>query len=272
MDGYRDDPFQRRQRHAATQRTAVTFGDDDPASQQSGWGISGVSLSAGEVERSQSKFMSQVYTWMFLGLTLTGVTAWIVGHTPSVLQVVLPLTLPLCIAQLLLVFGLSFFIRKLSSTAATAFFIVYALLTGLSFSTLFIAFQVMTIARAFLLCAAMFGAMSLYGATTRKNLSAWGSFLFMGLFGMIGAMLLNFFFQSSMVDFVVSCAGVVVFAGLTAYDTQKLRTLHLNVCQGGDAQAGVAVLRKLAIIGALELYLDFINLFLSLLRIFGRRN
>lgn len=272
MDDYRNDPFQSHRRNMAAQRAAVTFGDEDPATRQSGWGMADATPGAEEIERSQSKFMNQVYTWMSLGLMLTCATAWIVGHTPSMLQAVLPLTLPLCVAQLIMVLGLSFFLRKLSPAVATILFIGYAFLTGLTFSSLFITFQVMTIARVFLLCAVMFGALSLYGATTRKNLSAWRSFLFMGLFGLLGAMLLNLFFQSSMIDFVISCAGVVVFAGLTAYDTQKLRDMHLNACQGCDAQAGALALRKMAIFGALQLYLDFINLFLHLLRIFGRRN
>ncbi len=271
MSDYRDDPFEQQRRQAMAQRTAITFGDDDPSQPRpADWmGLdAGPGPSAADMARAQSRFMSSVYTWMFLGLALTGATAWIVGHSPQILQVVLPMTLPLCIAQLAVVFVLSLCIRKLSPAAATALFIGYALLTGLSFSTLFLAFRVTTIARVFLLCSAMFGAMSLYGATAKKNLSAWGSFLFMGLFGMLGAMLVNLFFQSSMVDFVVSCAGVVVFAGLTAYDTQKLRALCLDTCHGSGADG----LRKVAIVGALSLYLDFINLFLSLLRIFGRRD
>jgi len=266
MDKYRDDPFEQQRRLMASQRAGVTFGDEDPVS-RGGWPAQ---TNEAAFERSQNAFMNRVYTWMFAGLALTAGTAWMVGHSPTLLAALMPHWVLLTIAQLGVVIALSFLLHKLSSGAATALFIGYAFLTGLSFSTLFLAFHVTTIARVFLLSAAMFGAMSLYGATTKKNLSAWRSFLFMGLFGMLAAILLNIFVESSALDFVVSCVGVIVFSGLTAYDTQKLRHMHaaLFSTSGGEV-AGLAAAGKLAIIGALALYLDFINLFLSLLRLFG---
>lgn len=266
MDKYRDDPFEQQRRLMALQRAGVTFGDEDPVS-RGGW-----PAQTGEAafERSQSAFMNRVYAWMFAGLALTAGTAWMVGHSPAILAALMPHWFLLAIAQVGVVIVLSIFLPKLSPGTATALFIGYAFLTGLSFSTLFLTFHVTTIARVFLLTATMFGALSLFGATTKKNLSAWRSFLFMGLIGMLVAILLNIFLKSSALDFVVSCVGVIVFSGLTAYDTQKLRHMHAALfSHSGGEVSGMAIAGKMAIVGALALYLDFINLFLSLLRLLG---
>lgn len=275
-DSHRDDPFRSFDRHqekAQAERMAFSFDEPNASFQpQQDWEVIGPHLSESDIEQSQRQFMRRIYDWMFLGLALTGFTAWIVARTPAILQVVMPLLLPLAIAELILAIGLIFFIRKMSPAVAGIAFVGYSVLTGVSFSTLFLAFQMGSIARVFLLCGAMFGAMSLYGTFTKKNLSAWRSFLVMGLFGVIGALLLNLIFRSALIDFVTACVGVIVFSGLTAYDTQKLRALHMQALSNSDARTGEITLRKLSIIGALQLYLDFINLFLSLLRLFGRRN
>ncbi len=220
-----------------------------------------------DIEEAQKAFLSKVYAWMTGGLLITGLTAWYTassGLVNSILQS--GLFFPLLLVQLAFVFGLSGFIHKISSSLAGILFLVYSLLTGLTFSTIFLAYTAQSIQTVFFISAGMFAALSFYGYVTKKNLSAVGSFMFMGLIGIIIAMIVNIFIQSSMLYFVISVIGVIVFAGLTAYDTQKLK--EVAVMQLGE---GEEIAAKGAIIGALKLYLDFINLFLFLLRIFGGR-
>ena len=215
------------------------------------------------VEQSQRTFMARIYRWMFLGLGVTGAVALYAASTPAIMQMVVPSMWLLLIAELLLVLGLSFAAPRLSGGVAGALFLAYSTLNGLTFSTLFFVYQLGSIGQAFLLTAATFGALSAYATFTKKDLSSWRSFLFMGLFGVVIAGVVQLFWHNEGFSFVWSCACVVVFAGLTAYDTQKLRQLH--------AGAGYSSAASLSVTGALMLYLDFVNLFLALLRLFGRR-
>ena len=170
----------------------------------------------------------------------------------------------LIVAQFGLVIALSAAVHKMSATTATAVFIAYSALTGLTLSSIFVVYPIGSIANAFLTATGTFLAMSVYGTVTRRDLTGMGNFLIMGLFGIIIASIVNIFLASSMMDFVISCIGVLIFTGLTAYDTQKLRVFGMNA-PVDDATA----MRRGALLGALELYLDFINLFLMLLRLFG---
>ncbi|HEX9307532.1 MAG TPA: Bax inhibitor-1/YccA family protein [Anaeromyxobacter sp.] len=219
---------------------------------------------ASDVER---RFMAAVYRWMTLGLGLTALVAYAVASSEEALALILGSRLVffgLVIAQLGLVVALSAAAARMSSAAAGGLFLVYSALTGVTLSVVLLRYTGASVALAFVCTAGTFGAMSLYGTVTRKDLSSWGSFLFMGLVGVVLASVVNVFLGSTMVTFVVSCMSVVVFTGLTAYDTQKLRAFARA---GGGGTGGVAVN------GALALYLDFVNLFLALLRLFGgRRN
>ncbi|MBL8922782.1 MAG: Bax inhibitor-1/YccA family protein [Myxococcaceae bacterium] len=207
--------------------------------------------------------MAKVYRWMVAGLVLTAGTAWFVASSQEAFSIVRGLYLPLIIAELVVVFAFSAIAHRISATVAGALFLGYSFLSGLTLSAIFFVYNLGSISTAFFITAAMFGAMSVYGTVTKKDLSAWGTFLFMGLVGVLIAGVVNIFLQSDLLGFVKSCAAVVVFAGLTAYDTQKLRQFH--------ASSGYASVGSLAINGALMLYLDFINLFLSILRLFGSR-
>jgi FtsH-binding integral membrane protein len=215
------------------------------------------------VAAAQSAFMARVYRWMFIGLAVTGAVAWYTANSPAVLQVVLPMMVPLLIGEVLLVLALSWLATRVSGAVAALLFLIYAAVNGLTFSVIFLVYQLGSIGEVFVLTGAVFGAMSLYATVTRKDLSGWGAFLFMGLVGVIVAGIVNLFIRSDMMSFVLACASVVIFAGLTAYDTQKLRRFH--------ASAGYSAAASLSIVGALMLYLDFVNLFLALLRLFGRR-
>jgi FtsH-binding integral membrane protein len=197
-------------------------------------------------------------------LALTGVVALYMASQPQMLGVVAHYWWVLLIAQLGLVFGLSAAASRLSFGVAALLFLVYAALTGVTFGVIFYAYTQSSIASAFVMTAGAFAALSIYATVTKRSLSGWGTFLFVGLVGIVIASLVQMFWPNPMLNFVMGCAGVVVFAGLTAYDTQKLRQMHL--------QAGSEGVASLSIIGALTLYLDFINLFISLLRIFGRRD
>ena len=215
------------------------------------------------VQESRRAFMSRVYGWMFAGLWITGVMALYTVSNKALMTFALEWRIPLLLAELCLVFVLSLAAPKLSGAVAGAMFIGYAALTGMTLSIYFLIYTAGSIGQAFLMTAGTFGAMSLYGTVTKKDLSGWSSFLFMGLVGVIIAGVVNIFMRSDMLGFVTACACVVVFAGLTAYDTQKLRQMH--------ASTGYSAAASISIVGALSLYLDFINLFLALLRIFGRR-
>lgn len=213
-------------------------------------------------------FIQSVYNWMAVGLGLTGVTAFFVANSPAMMQLIFGnrlLFFGLIIAELVLVFTLSARVGKMQASTATGIFVLYAVLNGLTLSVIFLAYTASSIASTFFICAATFLACSIYGMMTKRDLTSMGGFLMMGLIGIIIASVVNMFVQSSGMAMVISYIGVLVFVGLTAYDTQKLKEMAMTQPDGLDA----AVVRKGAIIGALSLYLDFINLFLMLLRIFG---
>lgn len=214
-------------------------------------------------QESASAFMAKVYRWMVGGLALTAGTAWFTAQSQAAFGFVRSYFMPLIIAELVVVFAFSFLAPRISGAIAALMFLGYSFLSGLTLSAIFFAYNLGSISTAFFITAAMFGALSVYGTVTKRDLSAWATFLFMGLIGVIVASVVNLFIQSDFLGFVKSCAAVVVFAGLTAYDTQKLRQMHAS---SGYASAG-----SLAINGALVLYLDFINLFLNILRLFGSR-
>ncbi len=222
-------------------------------------------------------YMLRVYNYMGVALAITGIIAFgtaqlsvvtnpqgdIIGFTQlGVLLFGSPLQWVVMLAPLGLVFLFSFRLHKMSPSSAQMVFWIFAALMGLSLATIFIAFTQESIARVFFITAVTFGAMSLYGYTTKRSLAAWGSFLFMGLIGVIIAMVVNIFLQSSALQFAISAIGVIVFVGLTAYDTQRIK-------QSYDVHMSGAVMTKSAIHGALRLYLDFINLFIMLIQLLG---
>lgn len=215
------------------------------------------------IEESQRTFMSRVYGWMFAGLGLTGVVALLTALNEGLMMQVVQWRMPLLLVQLGVVFALSFLAPRLSGAVAAALFLGYSALTGLTFSVLLYVYTASSIGQAFLMTAGTFGAMSAYATFTKKDLSGWGTFLFIGLVGVVIASIVQIFVRSDMLGFVMSCAAVVVFAGLTAYDTQKLRQMH--------AESGYSSAMTVSVVGALTLYLDFINLFLALLRLFGSK-
>lgn len=214
-------------------------------------------------------FIRSVYNWMGIGLGLTAVVAWAVANAmmtnPAVFQTMRSLFWVLVIAELGFVFFLSARVQKIQASTATMLFVVYAILNGATLSFIFLAYTMTSIATTFFICASIFIACSIYGMVTKKDLTSLGSFMFMGLFGIIIASVVNIFLQNSAMQMIISYIGVVVFIGLTAYDTQKLKTMAITL---PDDATG-AMVRKGAIIGALSLYLDFINLFIMLLHIFG---
>ena len=211
--------------------------------------------------------LRSVYLWMTLGLLITAVVAFaIADYAPHLLQNVL-LVWGILIAQLILVITLAAAIWRLSFGASALIFVLYAGLTGISLSGIVLYYDLGTLAQAFLSAAALFVVMSIVGFTTKADLSKLGTYLIIGLFGIIIAMFINFFFRSSAFDFVISIIGVIIFTGLTAYDTQKIARLASDPRIEGQ---GSQLAGKLSILGALTLYLDFLNLFLFLLRIFGR--
>jgi FtsH-binding integral membrane protein len=209
----------------------------------------------------QPGVMRGVYAWMGGGLLLTAFISLMTASSPALLQAVLGnrmLFYALIFGELGLVVAISAAINKISAPTASLLFLVYAALNGVTMSTIFVAYTSSSIASTFLVTSCMFGSMSLYGYLTKSDLSSWGSFLFMGLVGVVIASLVNIFLHSPMISWVLSICSVIVFTGLTAYDTQRIKA------QGYSGQKG-------AILGALTLYLDFINMFLSMLRLFGDR-
>lgn len=219
---------------------------------------------ASQVVVKQNALIRQVYAWMGGGLAVTAIMALITLSSPAILEAVFGNKLVfygLMIGELALVFTLSGAINKLSATTATLIFIVYSALNGVTLSVVVLAYTASSITSTFVISAGMFGAMSIYGFMTKRDLTSWGSFLFMGLIGVVIASIVNIFVGSSAVSWVISGIGVTVFTGLTAYDTWKIKEMAAQGIEG----------RKPAILGALTLYLDFINLFLMLLRFTGNR-
>lgn len=220
------------------------------------------------VAEAQQAFVTKVYGWMCTALLTTALVSWYVVTTPQVMQAIFGnrmLFFGLIIGEVALVIGLSAAINKLSGMAATALFFVYAALNGATLSVIFIAYTMESITTAFLVTAGTFGVMSFYGYVTKRDLTSWGNLLFMGLIGLIIASVVNMFVASTFLYKMITYAGVLIFVGLTAYDTQKIKRM------GAQIQAGTEIERKGAILGALRLYLDFINLFLMILRLMGRR-
>jgi FtsH-binding integral membrane protein len=216
-------------------------------------------------------YMLAVYNYMASGLLLTGIVAMFVAGSASVRAVFFaangtPTLLGwiAVLAPLALVFTLSFGIKRLSEPAVKALFWTYAILMGVSLSTILLAYTGVSVARTFVVAAAAFGGLSLWGYTTKRNLSAFGTFLIMGVVGLLIAMVVNMFLRSSAMDLIISAVGVLLFAGLTAFDTQKIKSVYFEV-------AGTEFHGKAVVMGALTLYLDFINLFLFLLRFMGDR-
>jgi FtsH-binding integral membrane protein len=234
---------------------------------------------AAEIDVGLRAYMIRIYNYMASGVALTGVVAWLTFNAAAVTDVngkltgltqfgqtiySGPLTIVLFLGTLGIVFFLSFRISKLQASTALVLFMLYAGLLGLMLSSVFLTYTHASIARTFFISAASFGALSLYGYTTQRDLSPIGSFLVMGLFGLILAMVVNMFLKSTGLEFAISAIGVLVFAGLTAWDTQKIKEMY-------SVQDDGTVAGRKAVMGALTLYLDFINLFLFMLRFMGDR-
>ncbi|UCD90927.1 MAG: Bax inhibitor-1/YccA family protein [Desulfobacterales bacterium] len=215
-----------------------------------------------------NEFIRSVYNWMAVGLSLTGVVAYYVSNSEFLSRLIFGNQLVffgLIISELVLVFSLAARVNKMQASTATGMFVLYAALNGATLSAIFLIYTRSSITSTFFICAATFVACSIYGMTTKRDLTSLGGFMVMGLIGIIIASVVNLFVRSSGMSLIISYIGVFVFVGLTAYDTQKLKTMALSQPAGLDA----SVIRKGAIVGALTLYLDFINLFLMLLRILG---
>ena len=219
-----------------------------------------------EAQSRVSAFFTQVYGWMAVALGVSGAVAWytvssgllekIMTTNPGLLNLAM-------IMELVLVISLSFLLRRLSLPLAGLMFLVYSVLTGFTLSMVFLVYTSASIVSTFLLTSSVFAALALYGLFTNRNLGAWGGFLIMSLFGMVLASLVNLFLKSPMIDWMMTYGGIIIFSGLVAYDNQKLKAMCLM--SAGES------LGTLAIFGALSLYLDFINLFLRFLSLFGKR-
>jgi FtsH-binding integral membrane protein len=218
------------------------------------------------IDQGLRAYLSQVYMFMAFGLLLTGGAAYTVANVPAMMQLVFGTGLKwvFVFAPLALVFFLSFRINTLKYATAQALFWTYSAMVGVSLASIFLMYTGTSIARIFFITSSMFGAISLYGYTTNRDLSGMGSFMFMGLIGIVIASIINMFMQSSAMQFIISIISVIVFTGLTAYDTQTIKSIYY----AGDNQE---VMGKKALMGALRLYLDFLNLFLALLQLFGDR-
>lgn len=212
------------------------------------------------------QFMLSVFNNMSIGLAISGVVAFLVGTNPQLLQVFFggPQAYVVILAPLAMVFWISYKLSSMSASSARGWFYAYAAAMGLSLATIFAVYKIASIATIFFASAAMFGAFSIYGAVTKQDLTRFGNILFMALIGVIIAGLINLFVHSSMATTVISMLSVVIFAGLTAYDVQQLQVIY-DSCEGEDRE-------RMGIFGALALYLDFINIFLNLLQLFGDRD
>jgi len=208
-------------------------------------------------------FLTQAFTWMFAGLLLTAGVAFLIQSSSVGIATARGLFLPAVLVELGVVFAISWGIRRLSATLALGLFFVYAALNGVTFGLIFAAYTLPSVGTAFVSAAAMFGAAAVYGATTKRSLVGLGWILFMGLIGLIVAMVINLFLASGPLSLAISVIGVVIFTALTAYDVQRIGS--------GDLAAWTGSMEKAAVYGALRLYLDFVNLFLMLLRLFGSR-
>lgn len=213
-----------------------------------------------------SAFLRAVYGWMCVGLGVTAAVAFSVAGSPRIVHALLSnplLFFALMGGELALVFYLSARVAQMAPGTASALFLGYSALNGVTLSLILLAYTGASVANTFVVCAAMFGALALYGTTTSRSLAGVGQFMFMGLIGLIGASIIGLFWHSSALQFMIACAGVLVFTGLTAWDAQRLKEMAVALPDGQE--------RSYAIVGALSLYLNFINLFLMLLRFFGSR-
>ena len=216
------------------------------------------------VHASEAEFLWKVYRWMSIGLALTGATAWFVASTPSLVRAIFANSVVfygLMIAELVLVMVFAARASRMSFGGAAALFASYAVLNGVTMAVIFLIYTATSVGQVFFVCAGAFAALSLYGSTTKRDLTAIGHFMFIGLVGLVLASVVNLFLKSSAIYWVTTYAGVLIFAGLTAYDNQKLRRMYALQGEAGNLALG----------GALTLYLDFINMFLMLLRVFGKR-
>ena len=216
----------------------------------------------------EADFMQKVYLWMTLALSLTGFVAYRTTQSEFLLGLIFGSTfgfIGIILVELALVFWISSGIQRISSNMAIGLFLLYSVLNGFTLSVLLIAYTGASVASTFFITAGMFGAMSVYGYSTKQGLSSWGNLLFMALIGLILASFVNIFLQSAGLYWIISYVGVLVFVGLTAFDTQKIKQLAAQVI--AESEVG----RKVAILGALTLYLDFINMFIFMLRIMGNR-
>ncbi|MDG1709404.1 MAG: Bax inhibitor-1/YccA family protein [Emcibacteraceae bacterium] len=227
--------------------------------------------SAAEIDEGLRAYMLTVYNYMASALALTGLAAYVTANTPAVLSMLYgPMGAPtglgyiVMFSPLAFILALNFGINKMKASTLQMVFWAFAGVMGLSLSNILLMYTGASVAKTFFVTAAAFGSLSLYGYTTKKNLTGMGSFLIMGLFGLIIASIVNMFMQSSMMEFVISVIGVLIFAGLTAYDTQRIKLMYMENDHSETAS-------KKAIMGALSLYLDFINMFLFLLRLMGNR-
>lgn len=230
---------------------------------------------AAQIDEGLRAHMNKVYGTMSIGMLLTFAVAWAVGTSPQLLAVFRdPATLQpnilgwiVMFAPLIMVFAFGAMINKLSAAGAQLFFFAFASVMGLSLSWIFVAFTGFSIAQVFLVTSIAFAGLSLFGYTTKKDISGWGSFLIMGVIGLLVASIINIFLGSPAIMFAISILGVLIFAGLTAYDTQNIKNTYLAHAHNGDAEW----MGKAAIMGALNLYLDFINMFMFLLQLMGNR-
>jgi hypothetical protein len=234
----------------------------------------GVGTRTAQIDEGLRAHMNKVYGLMSVGMLLTGAVAWAVGTSDVLMQVLRTAEGDMTIlgwvvmfAPLIMVFAFGAVINRLSVAGAQLFFYAYAAVWGLSLAWIFQALTGVSIAQTFLITAIAFAGLSLYGYTTKKDLSGFGTFLMMGVIGLVVAMIVNIFLASSALMFAISVIGVLIFAGLTAYDTQNIKNTYLQHAQAGDSEW----LGKAAIMGALQLYLDFINLFMFLLQFMGNR-
>lgn len=220
-----------------------------------------------QIDEGLRAYMNKVYGLMSAGLGVTGLVAWFVGTNPALLAQIFntPLKWVVMFAPLVVVFAFGAVITKLSQAAAQGVFFLFAALMGLSISYIFAIYTGYSIAQTFLVTAIAFAGLSLYGYTTKKDLSGMGTFLMMGLIGLIVASIVNIFLGSPAVMFAISAIGVLIFAGLTAYDTQRIKAMYVQMAQHGDREW----LGKSAIMGALSLYLNFLNMFMFLLQFMG---
>jgi FtsH-binding integral membrane protein len=236
---------------------------------------SGAGTRTAEIDAGLRAHMNKVYSTMSVGMLLTFAVAWAVGTSPSLLGMFRdPITLQpnilgwiVMFAPLGMIFGFGAAINRLSAAGAQLFFYAFAAVMGLSLAWIFVAFTGFSIAQVFLVTSIAFAGLSLWGYTTKKDISGWGSFLIMGVIGILVASIINIFLGSPAIMFAISILGVLIFAGLTAYDTQKIKNTYLEHAHSGDSEW----LGKAAIMGALNLYLDFINMFMFLLQLLGNR-